>query len=181
MKRYTVWLLLLMLLMPIACACGEGELRGYDAEAGYVYVTFGRYYQSIDGGIPDDGKQTWEWHKQSVQEQKAAKKSGVPFDPGELEKDPILWRVLTADGDTTLLMSEYVLFASVVHPNLKEFSSIGNDFEKTELSGKLNGTFLEEAFSETEQTAMLPYETFGKVFIPDRDTLKNKEYGFAII
>ena len=82
------WLVLLMaFLLPAACACGEEVLRGYDAEAGYVYVTFGRYYQSIDGGIPDDGKQTWEWHQISMKEQKEAKKSGVPFDP-LLKPDP---------------------------------------------------------------------------------------------
>ena len=174
------WLVLLMaFLLMAACACGEEVLRGYDAEAGYVYVTFGRYYQSIDGGIPDDGKQTWEWHQISMKELKEAKKSGVPFDPGELEKDPVLWRVLSVDGEDALLMSEYVLFASVLHPRLKEYEKIGTDFSQTELSEKLNGPFTEETFSAAEQEALIPYENLGKVFLADKDTLKNKEYGFV--
>lgn len=179
MKRFIVWFLLMVFLLPITGAFAEGEIRGYDPEAGYVYVTFGRYFQTIDGGIPDDGKQTWEWHQISMKEQKEAKKSGIPYDPGELEKDPILWRVLSTDGNQAMLMSEYVLFASVIHSKLKEYTEIGSDFGKTELSEKLNGPFTEEAFTAAEQEAMIPYETLGKVFLADKDTLKNKEYGFV--
>ena len=179
MRKLIGWLLLTVFLGSALCACGEGEIRGYDPEAGYVYVTFGRYYQSIDGGVPDEGKQTWEWHQISMKEQKEAKKSGIPYDPGELEKDPLLWRVLTTDGNEALLMSEYVLFASVLHPRLKEYVQIGADFSQTELSGKLNGPFMEEAFTAEEQEALIPYENLGKVFLADKDTLKNKEYGFV--
>ena len=174
------WLsLLLALLLPAACAYGDDGIQGYDPDAGYVYVTFGRYFQSIDGGIPDDGKQTWEWHQMSIREQKEAKKSGIPYDPGELEKDPILWRVLSVEGEEALLMSEYVLFASVLHPRLKEYEQIGADFSQTELSEKLNGPFTEEAFTAAEQEALIPYENRGKVFLADKDLLKNKEYGFG--
>ena len=113
--------LLAALMMLVSFAAAEGELRGYSAEEGYVYVTFGQYYQSIDGGIPDEGTQTWEWHKIAVKE----KKAGVTIDPDTLEKDPVLWRVLEADGERALLRSEYVLLAGVQHSNLGEFSSFG--------------------------------------------------------
>lgn len=168
--------LLAALMMLVSFAAAEGELRGYSAEEGYVYVTFGQYYQSIDGGIPDEGTQTWEWHKIAVKE----KKAGVTIDPDTLEKDPVLWRVLEADGERALLMSEYVLLAGVQHSNLGEFSSFGGDFSRTDLGKRLNGPFLEDTFTAEEQEALLPYdETTGKVFIPDRATLKNKDYGFT--
>ena len=171
--------LVLALALLVSAACAEGGLRGYSGGDGYVYVTFGRYFQSIDGGVPDDGQQTWKWHQQSDKEQKEAKRTKTPFDPGELEADPILWRVLSADGDRVLLMSEFVLFADEIHPDLKEYREIGSDFGKTQLCAKLNGEFAEEAFTAEELEAVIPYETMGKIRLPDSDMLKNREYGFG--
>ena len=34
--------------------------------------------------------------------------------------EPILWRVLTADGEKAYLLSEYILFARSMHTSLKE-------------------------------------------------------------
>ena len=58
-RKWMVFLLCTLLLFSSALA--EGELRGYSKENGYVYVSFGRYPQVIDGGIPDDGTQAWSW------------------------------------------------------------------------------------------------------------------------
>ena len=69
-RRWSLILLALMLFCSAAAA--EGELRGYSEGDGYIYVTFGQYFQSIDGGIPDDGKQAWQWSVQVKTERKAA-------------------------------------------------------------------------------------------------------------
>ncbi len=174
------WLsVLLALVLLLSAAAAEGELRGYSEEDGYIYVTFGQYYQSMDGGIPDDGKQAWQWSVQAKNERKAAKKAKQEYNPGEAAVEPILWRVLSADGERIFLLSEYVLFASVVHSNLREFQEIGSDFGRTELGMKLNGEFMAEAFSEAEQKAMISRGTLGKVSLPDSDELKDETLGFG--
>lgn len=174
------WLsVLLVLVLLLSAAAAEGELRGYSEEDGYIYVTFGQYYQSMDGGIPDDGKQAWQWSVQAKNERKAAKKAKQEYNPGEAAVEPILWRVLSADGERIFLLSEYVLFASVVHSNLREFQEIGSDFGRTELGMKLNGEFMAEAFSEAEQEAMISRGTLGKVSLPDSDELKDETLGFG--
>ncbi len=176
-RKWLSVLLALVLLLSVAAA--EGELRGYSEEDGYIYVTFGQYYQSMDGGIPDDGKQAWQWSVQAKNERKAAKKAKQEYNPGEAAVEPILWRVLSADGERIFLLSEYVLFASVVHSNLREFQEIGSDFGRTELGMKLNGEFMAEAFSEAEQKAMISRGTLGKVSLPDSDELKDETLGFG--
>ena len=176
-RRWLSALLVFVLLLSAAVA--EGELRGYSKEDGYIYVTFGQYFQTIDGGIPDDGKQAWQWSVQAINERKAAKKAQKDYDPGEAQKEPILWRVLSVDEEKIFLMSEYVLFASVVHSNLREFQEIGSDFGRTELSTKLNGEFMSEAFSEAEQEIMISRGSLGKVFVPDSEELKDETLGFG--
>lgn len=176
-RKWLSALLALVLLMSSAAA--EGELRGYSGEDGYIYVTFGQYFQTIDGGTPDDGKQAWQWSVQAKNEKKAAKKAKKEYDPGEALKEPILWRVLAADEEKIFLLSEYVLFASVVHSNLREFQEIGSDFSRTELGTKLNGEFLEEAFSDAEQAVIISRGTLGKVSLPDSEELKDETLGFG--
>ena len=176
-RKWLSALLALVLLMSSAAA--EGELRGDSGEDGYIYVTFGQYFQTIDGGTPDDGKQAWQWSVQAKNEKKAAKKAKKEYDPGEALKEPILWRVLAADEEKIFLLSEYVLFASVVHSNLREFQEIGSDFSRTELGIKLNGEFLEEAFSAAEQAVILSRGTLGKVSLPDSEELKDETLGFG--
>ena len=176
-RKWLSALLALVLLMSSAAA--EGELRGYSGEDGFIYVTFGQYFQTIDGGTPDDGKQAWQWSVQAKNEKKAAKKAKKEYDPGEALKEPILWRVLAADEEKIFLLSEYVLFASVVHSNLREFQEIGSDFSRTELGIKLNGEFLEEAFSAAEQAVILSRGTLGKVSLPDSEELKDETLGFG--
>jgi hypothetical protein len=48
MKRL-IALLLLACLLPGAFAGAEGEIRGYDRERGYVYLTLGQYMQTAEG------------------------------------------------------------------------------------------------------------------------------------
>ncbi len=160
-------LLLLSLLIP-AAACAEGELRGYSAEEGYVYVTFGRYPQHVDGGAFGDVNLSWEWY-----ESRNEAVSG-PFDP-----EPVIWRVLSADEEKVYLLSEYVLFAHPLHSVQKEYTKFKGNFAKTELCALLNGTFAEEAFTEAELVALKEFEGIGKVFLPSGDETKDTALGFS--
>ena len=174
-RKWLSALLVLALMIPSAFA--EEAVRGYSAEEGYIYVTFGRYYQSIDGGVPDDGRQTLEWNTQAQTFKKQNK--GKAFDPGELEKEPILWRVLTKDDEKVYLLSEFILFAAPLHSNSKEFSSFKGDFTKTDLWARLNGDFAAEAFTEAELEILLDVEGTGKISLPTSEDVSNAAFGFS--
>ena len=136
--------LLLAALLLTASALAEGELRGYTAADGYVYVALGRYPQTAEGGV-----------------------------------EPILWRVLTVDGEKAYLCSEYVLFARPMHPDYTAYKTLGKDFGQTELCGYLNTVFSDEAFTEAELALLIPLETYGKVFLLDKEDLKDKSIGMG--
>ena len=163
------WVAAAVLVMLAGVACGEGELRGYERSNGYVYVTLGEYMQSIDGGVPEEHNNTWTWSRNLIKDT-----TGMTF-----EKTPILWRVLTVDDEKAYLASEYVLFASPTHNNVTEYKTIGKDFGNTELSVLLNSTFLNEAFTEEEQSMLLVNDTKGKVFLLTSADVKNKEIGMG--
>ena len=107
---------------------------------------------------------------------------------------PILWRVLTVDGEKAYLLSEYILFARPMHITRREVESnklkadysrvdyrdeLKGDFAKTELCEYLNGTFASAAFTQDEMDMLLPCEDFGKVFLVTRDDMKNKDIGLG--
>ena len=175
------------LLLCVAGGSLAEELRTWNKEEGYTYVTFGRYPQTVDGGSPDDKKNTAAWRKQYRDWEKATRKELKlkihdpidPWDPGQVDPEPILWRVLAADNEKVYLMSEYILFASVMHPDLKEYSEIGADFTKTELGQKLNGPFADAAFTDGEKSVLLPFEDGSLVCAPARADLSNTEMGFS--
>ncbi len=170
MKRCTLLLLTLLLalsLLPVAGA--EEALRGYTKEAGYIYVTLGRYPQWMDGGTPQEDDNTWKWASHKISD--AATVS--------VEPSPVLWRVLEVNGERAYLCSEYILFAMPVHTNVTEYKRIGKDFGSTDLSHYLNGEFAQQAFTEEELGMLLPCETYGKVFLLDADDVKNKELGMG--
>ena len=178
LKRLICILMGCMVICGAAGAAAEGEIRGYDTEAGYVYVTFGRYPQSIDGGIPDDGQQAWKWRTLHQSFYKAKENKGKEYDPGELTPEPILWRVLEADGEKVFLMSEYILFSAPLHGDRKEFVTFGGDFTKTDLWKTLNGEFLTTAFTEEEASLLTEREGLGRVFIPSAEEVKDPALGF---
>lgn len=65
--RLTALLLALTMLLSLtAAATADGELRGYDKSAGYVYLTMGEYPQTAEGDI-----QPILWRVLSVDEEKA--------------------------------------------------------------------------------------------------------------
>lgn len=182
-------LLLAVLVLVFSSAHAEetGKLKPYDEENGYTYITFGKYPQTIDGGSPDDSKNTWAWKKMYRDWEVATRKELKlkvhdpinPYDPGPIDPDPILWRILSADDNQFYVMSEYVLFASPVHPSMTEYRETGSDFGQTQICAKLNGEFADTAFSDAEKDAMLPIASYGKVSLPSADDLNNPAMGFS--
>ena len=72
MARLTVLVMAMMLLLT-CCAQAEGELHGYVKGQGYVYVTLGQYYQSLDTGNPSvdggqPGERCWTWSRNPVKD-----------------------------------------------------------------------------------------------------------------
>ena len=183
----TILVLTTSLLTCSAFAEEKKTLKAYSEENGYTYVYFGRYPQSIDGGNPEEGSNSWNWRKMYRDWEKAKRKELKlkihdpldPYDPGPLEAEPILWRVLSVDGEKIYLMSEYVLFASPIHPSMKEYRDFGGDFGLTALCAKLNGEFADTAFTEEEKEALLPFGTYGKVSLPLGDDLNDAKMGFS--
>lgn len=170
---------LLMLALLVSAAAADGELRGYSPEEGYVYVTFGRYWQTIDGGIPDDDQQAWQWHQTALEDRKLEKKGERAFDPEALEKQPILWRVLSADEERIYLLSEYILFAAPLHTDRKAFKENKGNFARTEIFATLNGPFAQEAFTEEERAMLAEDPELGMVFLPSADEVSDPALGFA--
>ena len=98
----------------------------------------------------------------------------------EGEIQPILWRVLAADDEKCILLSEYILFARCMNASLLDYRDVfRGDFGKTDLCAYLNGEFTAEAFPDGETDLLLPLEGIGKVFLPAADDLKNKSYGLG--
>lgn len=175
MKQMTrlIALVLALALLPVA-ALAEGELRGYTKEGGYVYVTLGSYYQSLDTGNPEvdggePGDRCWTWSRNPVKDL-----TGVT-----INKEPLIWRVLTVDDEKVYLGSEYVLFAHPMHVNYTEYKKLGKDFGQTDLCKYLNNEFAADTFTEDEMAMLLPCETFGKVFLLDAEDIKSKELGMG--
>lgn len=192
MRKTGIILLAVILLaaafLPDAVRAEDVEaLKPYSGETGYTYVTFGRYPQTITGGSPDDPANTARWRKE-YRDWETAKRKELklkrhdpldPYDPGPIEKEPILWRVMSLDEEKIYLMSEYILFASPMHMDLKEYSKLGDAFELTELGRKLNGEFAEAAFTDGEMEALVPFGTMGKVCVPSYKDLDNADMGIT--
>lgn len=104
------------------------------------------------------------------------------------ERLPILWRVLSVEGDRAYLLSEYVLEARRIHGDYQEYANkptnkkkpgFDGDFTQTELSLYLNGDFAQANFAPEELALLSPDETLGRFTLLTGDDLKNKSYGFT--
>ena len=165
--RFIAFVLCLVLCVP--CFSFAEEIRGYTKDDGYVYVTLGRYPQTVDGGKVGNTDDTWSW------------KSKVIEDPATLEltDEPILWRVLSADDEKVWLLSEYILFASPMQKDYKAYKKAKGDFAQTDLCILLNTDFLARAFTSDELSMLLPKEGIGAVFLLNADDMKNADIGFS--
>ncbi len=165
-QRRILCLMTAVMLLPAFSALGEVFLPGYQADRGYTYVFFGNYPQWIEGGEPEE--MAWTWSRNKLLE-----------NPPEVDPSPILWRVLTGDKDQVFLLSEYVLFAMAMHPNMKEYEKIKGYFPDTQLGKYLNREFLAEAFSEEEQSRLQRNEDGTLVSLLTAEELNNRSWGLG--
>lgn len=170
MKKTTLFLLLCLCLCLFSSAVfAEASLRGYDKESGYQYVTLGAYPQTVDGGTIGDVNTAWKWKGSVLKDTE-----GRSFDP-----EPILWRVLSVDEEKTFLLSEYILFASPMQLDYRQYKKDKGAYALTDQCALLNGDFASAAFTEEEMNMFLPREDFGKIFILSTAELKDKTLGFT--
>lgn len=167
-KRCLAGLLAFLVLLGMAAAEGEASLPGYQQETGYTYVSFGAYPQWIDGGDPEEMAWTWSFDSNNLHD-----------NPPEVAPSPILWRVLDSDDGQAFLLSEYVLFAMAMHPDMKEYEKMKGYFPDTQLGKYLNTEFLADAFTPEEQALMLRNEDGTLVTLLTAEELNNKAYGLG--
>ncbi len=91
------------------------------------------------------------------------------------DKKAILWRVLSADEEKALLLSENILASKPVQSGEAPFSS----WESSSLYAWLNGDFAKTAFSSDEQAALLYQDDLSLVSLPEKDMLEWMEGGSA--
>ena len=68
---------------------------------------------------------------------------------GGYKKEPVLWRVLSNDGEKFFLQSDRLIYSQVYHNKFDE------TWEKCDLRGVLNGDLLNDTFSEAEKNYIL--------------------------
>ena len=89
---------------------------------------------------------------------------------------PILWRVLKTENGEAYLLSEYILFSSPVHGDYEHYKG----WETSDLYQYLNTVFLNDAFNEEEQAAMLiRTEDNALVTLITSDEMKDASIGFS--
>ncbi len=96
-----------------------------------------------------------------------------PQSEGGAEKQPILWRVLSAQDGRVYLLSDLVLDARPV-----EETGEYRGFESSALKTWLNEDFLALAFSPEEAQRLLPQDIGFLITLPSANDLRNEDYGF---
>ena len=92
---------------------------------------------------------------------------------------PILWRVLSVDGEKAYVCSEYILLAHRIHPDDNEWIAFGAELKKTEIWDYMNNEMLPTYFTEEEQSLIIDTEEFGRLFLLSLEDLKNRDIGFG--
>lgn len=138
----------LMLMIPAAMA---EEIRGYDKKEGYVYLTFGTFPQTAEGGV-----EPILWRVLQVKDGRAY----------ILTEKVIEKRRVHGDYDE---------YANA--PTAKKNPGFGGDFTQTEVAKYLNGEFTEN-FTAGELALLSPDETLGMFTFLSSDELKDKNLGF---
>lgn len=153
MKKLTRLLaIVLALLMVSGLALAEDSLRGYEKKSGYVYLTFGAFPQTADGGV-----EPILWRVLSVEDGRAYILSEYVLAARRIHGD----------------YKEYANKATN-----KKTPGFNGDFTRTEMSLYLNGEFTEN-FTAGELAILSPDETLGMFTLLSSDELKDKALGFA--
>ena len=89
---------------------------------------------------------------------------------------PILWRVLRSGQGEAYMLSEYILFGAPVHGDYDHYAG----WEKSDLYAYLNNVFINDAFSQAEQGALLiRTEDHALVTLITSNEMKDASIGFA--
>lgn len=157
--RFVCILMAMLTLVPaLAEEIPHVELRGWNKQDGYQYLTLGTFPQTKEGE-----RLPILWRVLSVEE---------GSQPG---------------SGRALILSEYVLEARRIHGDYKEYANkptdkkypgFNGDYTQTEMAQYLNGDFTAN-FAEGELSAIAEDETYGTFFLLSADDLKNKDYGFV--
>lgn len=151
-KLLRVLALTLALLLLCGSAMAEDTLRGYSKKEGYVYLTFGTFPQTAEGGI-----EPILWRVLGVKDGKAYLLSEYVLEARRIHGDEVEYNN---------------------KPTNSKKPGIDGDFTKTEMSLYLNGEFTFN-FTEAELELIARDDTLGLFFLASGEDLKNKNYGFT--
>lgn len=88
---------------------------------------------------------------------------------------PIIWRVLSVEGNEAYLLSDAILEVSRIHNIAQGYPG----WEQADLNAWLQKEFVEKAFLEEGGDKALVEKDYGRVSLPSYDDLKNKDFGFT--
>lgn len=213
-KKAAAWALTVAMNLSLLLVSGQPSLiraavtlgnPAIEAEKGYVQwdcIYFGNYWQKKY--IPQPGNMPQEGENDVVHTDDDGTRYIVRADKSCYKYEPIKWRVLSVseDGTDAFVMADKTLDGKAFHSNYSETITTNNvTWENSDVREWLNGSFMETAFSEAEQSAILATEienlsyssyydgdtetsakdgtpTEDYIYLPSLDDMVNIKYGF---
>ena len=171
-RRALCMALLLGVFLPVK-AVAFGNLRGYDAQEGYQYVSLGHFPQTEQGEI-----QPILWRVLSVEEGQAYLLSEYILFNNRIHPDDVAYTAFGGAFNRTEMFAllngpfERIVISGEEEARLRERTYYGYAYEA-------ETSFLEQAFTPEEAACLVTDEALGTVFLPSADDLKNPAYGFG--
>ena len=164
MKKICILILLaalLLLTIPLAAAEDTSVLRGYSK--GYQYVLMGNYPYDSDGLV---------W-------------GNDPYGSGNTKDEPVLWRILSVEDNTVLLLTEYVIElqqVTFIHDEeaIKHYDFPRHEkYSQTDLCHWINEEMLPHLFDQDPLVyALMEEGENGRLFCLTSKQLLRSDYGF---
>ncbi len=164
MKKICVLWLSVMLLVLAFLAPGTAEesvLRGYNGT--YQYVLMGNYPYDSDGLVLGND----------------------PYGSGNTKEEPVLWRILSVEGNTVLLLTEYVIElqqVTFIHDEkaIKHYDFPRHEkYSQTDLCHWINEEMLPHLFDQDPLVnALMEEGENGRLFCLTSKQLLKSDYGF---
>lgn len=157
----------------IAVTPGNPVIAAEDGKITWDCVWFGNYWQQEykpQAGEPEQGEGDREYEDEDGTKY-IARENGQCY-----KYEPVKWRVLSvsSDGRNAFLLADQCLEARPYHTEYSE----GVTWETCALREWLNETFMQTAFTGSEQEAIVKMET-GNISLPSLDDMLSRKYGFA--
>ena len=164
MKKICVLLLSVLLLLTVFAVPGTAEesvLRGYNGT--YQYVLMGNYPYDSDGLV---------W-------------GNDPYGSGNTKDEPVLWRILSVEDNTVLLLTEYVIElqqVTFIHDEkaIKRYDFPRHEkYSQTDLCRWINEEMLPHLFDQDPLVnALMEEGENGRLFCLTSKQLLKSDYGF---